>query len=106
MGIEKHGTCIGHGIFGLSFFVITSKMNTCDICGLTWLNRRQLLNHLDSHKQKTFTCGQCKKKLSSKSRLDEHINQAHTKKPSVVNVVLNFPIIHPYIGTQNKLMKV
>ena len=54
-------------------------MNTCEICGLSWSNRRQLVNHLDSHEQKTFACGQCTKQFFSKSRLDDHINQAHSK---------------------------
>ena len=31
------------------------------------------------NKKKTFSCGQCTKQFFSKSRLDDHINQAHSK---------------------------
>ena len=62
---------MGH-VFDI-FFDNRLRHHLQNTCGLS------RSNHLDSHEQKTFACGQCTKQFFSKSRLDDHINQAHSK---------------------------
>lgn len=49
----------------------------CDVCGVGFINRRQLATHSDTHRTGTHKCSACDKVFQSLRKLKSHERQAH-----------------------------
>ena len=52
----------------------------CDQCGQGYETRRQLVNHIPTHRNEVFACRQCEKKFISNTKLKNHVRENHSKE--------------------------
>jgi len=52
-------------------------METCKICGKSFVERHKLNDHMRVHTGEKFKCEHCGREYAAKYKLNQHIRQSH-----------------------------
>lgn len=68
-----------------------TKLYSCDICGMTFAEKKLILNHITSnHTKSEFKCTKCQKTFKSQYSLQQHNMRAHANRVKCVKCDAEF----------------